>query len=748
MEFLRTLQRMMTTAARVKKQSKISQIFHFFGGWSKRALSMVSFLTFFSMLLAVTFTSREGLCATTVVDSVAAAEAHEPIVVIGVVAPLPKYRESESRAASLVEMAPEKVPFVVDTFTEDFIRERNATDLDYLIALQPGIYQGGKTVMARHAGSYTIRGFSGAEVKLNGMPLTGGIGTFFDPSLLEGVDIIKGPVGGAYGSQSNGGTDALGASGSILLRTKRPVFDEDFYSFSTRGSYSKASGRRLKFTADINQRATEDEALAIRVPLAYEWRDPGWAPTEAKEGQTFSAAPSIAYCVTERLTVGADLFYQYSDQPAYQGVRIKDGRPVGGMDWDDTFTRPEDRMIFQTHSMSLYAEGELTDYLETRTQFSFLQSQNRYHYRGPNSGHSNAYDYGFNWEDTTSISGGRYEYAEGDRLTRSYYAGESLIFKFATGEVEHQLLIGVDALLKENQGWSYFGTPNYTPEKTRSSKIGFTAQTLTEYRGWSLLAGARADFHNSVKHTHTWTLSPRAGVSYDLFEEGKVILFANLSLTKTPNGNCKQYNPSQQPGEPDRYLTGTWSALQKEAGVRFNLVGSTWLTASVFHIDQKDAPTQFGRTEYYTEEGENSSKGFELSFSGDLTEHWSIYAAYAYLNYTNEVTGVSFDRFPPHAFSLWTSYKAKWFYDAVFGLGMRWRDGWEMTFRGAQADAMYSVDDLLTVDASIEFPLSEKFSLGLSLRNIFNTRGVESARNLQAFANDGRTLELTLNATF
>ncbi len=672
----------------------------------------------------------------------------EEIVVLGVVAPLPKYRVVENDAGTLIDMAPEKVPFVVDTLTEDFIRERNTTDLDQLLSLQPGVYQGGKTVMARNAGSYNLRGFGGAEVQLNGTPLTGGVGTFLDPSLLERVDIIKGPVGGAYGSQSNGNTDALGASGSILLRTKRPVYDEDFYRFGSRASYSKASGSRLKFTADVNVRATDNESVAARVPLSYEWRDPGWAASGANVGHTFSAAPSIGYRVTERLEVGMDLFYQYSDQPAYQGVRIKDGKPVAGMDWDDTFTRPEDRMQFQTHSIGFYANGELTDWLESQTRLSFLQSENRYHYRGPNSGHSAKYPYGFNWEGEDLISGGRYEYAEGDVLTRNYYAGENLIFRFNTGDFDHTFLLGVDALLKERQGWSYFGKPNYDSSKSHSAKIGFTAQELIEYRGWSLMAGARADFHRSMSGMHTWTLSPRAGVSYDLFEEGRVIFFANIAMTKTPNGNCKAYDPLRQPGDADRYLTGVWSALQKEVGARFNMVGSTWLTASVFHIDQKDAPIEIDRSGYFAEEGENSSQGFELSLSGNFTDDWSIYAAYAYIEYTDERTGVSFDRFPPHAFSLWTSYKAKWFYDAVFGVGLRWRDGWEMTFRGAQADPMYHVDDLLTVDASIEVPLTEKLSLGLSLRNIFDSRGVESARNLQAFANDGRTIELSINATF
>ena len=92
-------------------------------------------------------------------------------VIVVSAAPLPKYRVAESEAATLVNLPTEKVPFTVDTLTEDFIRERNVTDLDQLLALQPGIYQGGKTMMSRNAGTYTIRGFGRNEVMLGGVPL-------------------------------------------------------------------------------------------------------------------------------------------------------------------------------------------------------------------------------------------------------------------------------------------------------------------------------------------------------------------------------------------------------------------------------------------------------------------------------------------------------------------------------------------------------------------------------------------------
>lgn len=660
-------------------------------------------------------------------------------------APLPKYRVGSSDAASLVALPPEKVPFMVDTLTEDFIRERNVTDLDQLLALQPGVYQGGKTMMARNAGTYTIRGFGRNEVMMGGVPVSGGASIYMDPSLLERVDIVKGPVGGAYGGQTTNGslTDMGGCGGTVLLTPKQASFAEDFNDFMVRGSYSKASGSRLKWMADIN-RVDEDETAAVRVPVAYEWREPGWAPSAARHGTMFSAAPSLSFRLLDRLTAGADFFYQYSDQPAYQGIRTAYGKPLY-TGWDDTYTNPSDRMKHMTFGGTFRLDGELNDWVKTRTRASYFQTHTDYKYRGPFS------NKGFN--NTTK----KYEWAAGDRIARNIYVSQDFIFEFETGEVEHTFLTGANVYYKRNQGRSSFSSAGpvildtLTPTMEEQRKIGLQAQDVMQWKGFSLLAGLRADWHDSINHVHAWTYSPRLGLSYDILEEGIAYLYANASITESPNFNYKATPTTTGTAKSD-YLNTTWHAVQKEVGLRVNPVGSLWASVAFFWIDQSDAPIAMTGTgtddDYYSSDGKTSSRGVELSLSGNLTDNWSVYAAYAYSHYYDHNAHSHFDRYPPHALSLWTSYKAPWFYDAVFGFGMRWRDDWLMTFRGGAAGDDQCAKSLLTFDTSVDFPVNEFFSLGLSLKNIFDSRGIESARNLQAFANDGRTFELFMRYRF
>lgn len=688
-----------------------------------RLLALVMLVPAFVVLAPALLLGAESPSSTTeptAPDAAPATSTNETILITA--AALPKYRVETNDAGMLIDMPPEEMPFVVDSLTEDFIRERNPTDLDQLISYQPGIYQGGKTVMARHAGMYTIRGYGGCEVRLGGVPLTGGIGSFLDPVMLERVDIVKGPVGGAYGGQASA-MDSLGGGGSILLRPKRPIVGESFTDLEFRASNGIGSGQRVKLSIDSNQQLGTN--VYARLPASIDVRSPDWTHGDAHPGSNYTIAPSLLWLADDRLSIGFDVLAQYSDQPAYQGIRTSYGKPVDG-DWDSTTARASDRMKFSTYGITAYAEGRLSDTWRLRSTASYYQTQNRYNYRGPGS----------------SIRLG-YEYAVGDRIQRNIYLSQEAIAEFETAAIEHQFLVGIDYLLKDASGRSSFSTIE-TPlsalasTSSRQNKSGFTAQDLMTWGDLRLLAGVRVDRHSSTEHVHRWSPSPRLGLSYSILPE--LIAFANVAWTRTPNFNYEKANGV--------YLTGDWEALQSEAGLRANPIDSVWLTASAFHIRQSGTPVLLAGSTYYTEEGKTQSQGVELSASGNLTDRWSLYLAYTYIDYYDRTAHQRFDRFPPHAATLWTSYKAAWLGDTVLGAGIRYRDDWFMTFRGAPQGARYRADSLLTFDLSAEYPLNDTISIYCALRNLFNSRGIESARNLQAFANEGRTFELAIRIRF
>ena len=95
---------------------------------------------------------------------------------------LSKYRPEKVTGGTFTGEAPEKLPVVVDTLTEDFIRERNPTDLNDLLRWVPGIETGGTSLLVRQPGLFSIRGMGGTEPAFDGfIPVGRGAGLFMDP---------------------------------------------------------------------------------------------------------------------------------------------------------------------------------------------------------------------------------------------------------------------------------------------------------------------------------------------------------------------------------------------------------------------------------------------------------------------------------------------------------------------------------------------------------------------------------------
>ena len=642
-----------------------------------------------------------------------------------------KYR-TEQNQSSMMPFAPEETPQVVDVITEDFIRDRNPTDLDNLLSYVPGVYTGGKTPMSRTAGKYTLRGMNGSESYLNGMmPLSAGLGTFLDPAVIQTVEIPKGPVGATVGGQTST-LGAYGAGGSIMIYQKRPVKD-DFIVSEFRTTLGE-SLQRYRLTSDINTQIVTNKLMA-RLPFALNVEKPFWLPDGYKWGESWTLAPSLYGEIGDSVRVGIDSLIGYSDRPSYQGIALYDGKPAPGYDWDTDLSSKSMRARTTAFSVMPWIEWDATENLTLKTGAGIGWNSLTYDYIGPSS---------FVPGTPQNPAGVSKESGSVDSVYERYSIYQQGNYRLETGPVTQNFTLGNDYSTKIDTMRS--STPSTT---TTLQKYGIYAQDALDLYGFRGVVGTRYDNFWSSSGNSGDTISPRAGLSYKITDW--LIPFINVSRSSAPNFGY--FSDTAQKHE----LTETWTADQWEGGFRIAPAKSFWITTSYFRIDQENAPISINPNNPngpFVSEGESRSEGVEISATGNITKNWSVYTAYTFIKYTDISGGKEFDRFPANAASYYTTYKVdKLLGGTVFGFGYRYRDDFDATSRGSYQGPHYRVNSFDVFDASVEIPIPKNWYLGdasfsFAVKNIFNARYIESARNLQCFAGDPRTFELGIRSRF
>jgi len=672
------------------------------------------------------------------------------IVVVVEGTPISKYRAETVSTATFADAKPEELPQTVDVLTEDFISEMNPVDLHDMLRHQAGVYTGGKSMVDRTSGQYTLRGMSGSDVTLNGtLGLAGPMGIFMDPSAFERIEIVKGPVGSTVGGASSA-LGPYGAGGSINLVMKQPREDQDFLHLKTRASLGEQS-QRYRLTFDVNERLTEDR-LTARLPGNVEYGRPFWLSSGYDWRESYYLAPSVLMAPREDLRVGVNLSIQYTDQPAYQGIPVYKGKPYAGYDWDSNPALPHMRDTYIGHTLDAYVEWDASRVWSLRGGAGVAQADIEFEHLGP-AAFANA--------ATGALLplplAKPYDHQEGDMLHRRYNAYQRATAVFDTGPVGHQAVFQGDFSRKTSKGRSYFESvtspdaahnwvaANY--QHTELDKYGFLAQDYLSWWKLRLLGGGRFDRHESDQGNSGETFCPRGGISF--LPSDWLVFFANVSYTEAPNFG---YN-----GSDNSELTSTWEATQCETGFRLAPVKTLWFSAALYRIEQENTPVALpeDRTRY-TEEGANESQGVELSLTGNIRDNWSVFASYAYNEYENKQQDKRFDRYPPHAATLSTSYRVAGgpLDDIVLGLGYRYRHRYAATMRGEYVGDDFYIDDSHVFDCSADIPLRKfggpkNVTLSLALKNIFDERYIESNRHYyQGFPGEPRTLELALQAKF
>lgn len=676
------------------------------------------------------------------------------------------YRPASTSSATLTEAPLVEIPVTVDVISRELMDSRDTDNIDDVMRFEAGVFDSGKSLFQRTPGKYSVRGMSGSDVQLGGLPLPAGMGTVLDASMLERVEVIKGPVGSVTGGQTST-MGAYGAGGSINLVMKEPQW-ENFANLELSGRIGNGQ-QRYRGALDYNQ-ANESKDVAVRLNASTWTAKPFWLQGGADWETGFTVSPSVLWAPSDKAKVLLQVSYQYQDAPSYMGIPVFEGKYYSA--YDASFGKNDGRSKYEGLLVQLSGEVKANSVWTFRGGASMGMSWLDYDAWGLISTPAN---YG----SIVDTGLGEYEFGWADTHYTTYNIYGHSIAKFNTCEVAHEVLMGLDYTCRLQSGYSggYGGVhaggikdvvnvwnltqPLYgRGDSSRSEsdlelhKAGIILQDMISWESWRLLAGGRMDTHFSDEGNDAFSVSPRVGLT-KLFGE-HVAVFGNFSMTESPNFGYE--------GLDGKELTDSWKAKQYEAGFRVNPVKDLWFTATAFRIEQTGTPTAIGvgSASYYASEGENRSTGVELALKGAVTKWWDSSFSYTHLHYKDITAGQTFDRYPPHSVSLWQTFKIPvgLAEDLRMSLGYRFSAEYFATFRGTKITTVpgqkkdYTIPTSHIFDFVCELPVpatdwTPACSVRLGVYNIFNERYVASLRHAaQCFVGEPRSFELGLKMSF
>lgn len=244
------------------------------------------------------------------------------------------YRAANSVSATRIDTPIKELPFSISAFTEQFITDLGAQDLQDVLRYAPGVTSGDKSFVAGN-NRFSIRGFDG-DVPPQRNGFAGNRNT--DSANVARVEVMKGPSSLLYGQIVPGGT--------VNYITKRPV-KRQFLSLKT----SIGDQGDYRVVADVNQPITD--RIGMRVVGSWN-QDAKWAVTGDTHSWLF--APSLAIQLTKKLSLVLD----------YEKLSRREEPPVGmqpnvqiagfsGAPSASTFVKVSDR----SYQQGLYDAGSI-----------------------------------------------------------------------------------------------------------------------------------------------------------------------------------------------------------------------------------------------------------------------------------------------------------------------------------------------------------------------------------------------------
>jgi iron complex outermembrane receptor protein len=650
-------------------------------------------------------------------------------------------------------------PQAVNIVPTQVLHDQRPRNLDDALANVSGIVQG--NTLAGTQDTLLKRGFGGnrdGSIMHNGMPLVQGRAL---NAAADSVEVLKGPTSLLYGIMDPGGV--------VNVVSKQPLLTP-YHAISALGSTyghgRNGAGGTLDTTGPIGDSGLAYRLVIDQVDEQY-WRNFG-------EHRETLVAPSLAWYGRDTQVV---LSYEYRKflYPFDRGTALdpKTNQPLA-IPARERIDEPFNEMDGESHLVQLSVDHQINANWKAHFGYSYNRETydaNQLRVQGVNS--------------TTGVLSRSNDATHGALSTDSY-AIAYLDGRFTLAGLRNDVQVGVDDeyrriyradLLRQATKYTFnYLHPVYgleSPSSTVSASDSDQTDTLHDASlffqdnvhltdKWILVGGARFLSYNQVAgrgrpFKANTDLSgtkwlPRAGIVYKWTDNFS--LYGSYSQSLKPTSTIAPLSTG---------IVIDSSVLPEEAtaweiGAKVAMPGGLTGTLALFNIDKSNVlVSQYNDTTKQTDwrtSGKARSRGVELDVSGQIGQHWSVIASYAYIDAkTTEdplYAGNRLWNVPQHTASLAAVYD----FGTIFG-GDQLRVGAGAHYVGARpgdSANSFTLPAYTVADAFATYNTKwggHNVSFQLNVKNLFNKTYYPSSANRYFVAvGDARQVSLLSTLEF
>lgn len=616
------------------------------------------------------------------------------------------------------------VPQSVTVISQGLIRDQAMQNMGDVVRYVPGVQ------MAQgegHRDAPILRGnTSTADFFIDG--LRDDVQYYRDLYNVERVEVLKGPGGMIFGR---------GASGGLINRVTKQADWSNARSLGvTVGSWDS-----YRVTGDVDQALSD--SVALRVTGFYEDSD---SFRDEVNLERWAINPTLTWRISDDTQIEAGYEHFEDERVTDRGIPSYQGRPL----------RIDGSTFFGSAALSpTWTE---VDALTARIRHEFspqvtLVNQTRL------ANYDKFYQNVFPGAYTAATN--RVAISAYNNLTerKNLLNQTDLTAKFATGEVQHTLLAGLELGRQETDNYRQTGyftavsptatsdfvtLPNtlYTgPVQFRQSATdadnNSVAKTAAVYvqdqiefsQQWQALLGVRfdrfdADLYNHRTNTSLSSsddlFSPRAGLIYKPTETTSVYASYTISYVPRSGEQLASLTASNRALDPEKFTN-------KEVGFKWDIHDALSLTAALYQLDRTNVAITDPNnpTQSLLVDGQRV-KGLELGLAGNLTEQWQVMAGYAYQDSEVQTPGAQngnrLGQVPENSLSLWNRYDFTSRFGA--GLGVIYRDDVFVS-----SDQAVVLPSFTRVDAAVYYAVTPSLRLQANVENLLDETYYASAHS-------------------